>query len=109
MDLYHRIRQHRKYKESLPIDANEIAPGHLRDLYIRQKGICCWCGKFVLTTLATIEHIIPRSRGGKNDLQNKAMAHRHCNNERGSNMNLLPCRDSMFDFVREQLKRYLGR
>jgi 5-methylcytosine-specific restriction endonuclease McrA len=32
---------------------------------------------------ATIEHILPRSLGGSNDLRNLGIAHMHCNNEKG--------------------------
>jgi len=32
---------------------------------------------------ATVEHILPRSRGGSNDIKNLAIACRHCNVEKG--------------------------
>ena len=32
---------------------------------------------------ATIEHILPRSLGGTNDLRNLGVAHMRCNNEKG--------------------------
>lgn len=32
---------------------------------------------------ATVEHILPRSLGGTNDLSNLGIAHRHCNGEKG--------------------------
>lgn len=32
---------------------------------------------------ATIEHILPRSLGGTNDLKNLGIAHGHCNGEKG--------------------------
>ena len=32
---------------------------------------------------ATIEHILPRSLGGTNDLSNLGIAHRRCNGEKG--------------------------
>lgn len=32
---------------------------------------------------ATIEHILPRSLGGANDLRNLGIAHMRCNNEKG--------------------------
>jgi 5-methylcytosine-specific restriction endonuclease McrA len=32
---------------------------------------------------ATVEHILPRSLGGTNDLRNLGVAHPHCNGEKG--------------------------
>ena len=32
---------------------------------------------------ATIEHILPRTLGGDNDLRNLGVAHRRCNGEKG--------------------------
>jgi 5-methylcytosine-specific restriction endonuclease McrA len=34
----------------------------------------------------TIEHVIPLDRGGLDNENNMRLAHRHCNNKRGSNM-----------------------
>jgi len=54
------------------------------------SGKCFYCGRkiFVSThgaTIATVEHILPRSRGGTNDLKNLALACVNCNNEKGRN------------------------
>ena len=32
---------------------------------------------------ANVEHIVPRSRGGGNDLRNMGITHPHCNGEKG--------------------------
>lgn len=32
----------------------------------------------------TLDHIVPRSRGGHSDLENLRLAHQLCNNERGN-------------------------
>lgn len=34
----------------------------------------------------TIDHLVPRSRGGSSDLVNLRLAHRRCNNQRGSHL-----------------------
>jgi 5-methylcytosine-specific restriction endonuclease McrA len=66
-------------------------------LYIRtrlaeaQNWKCCWCGRDCTDELdrrhsMTIEHIVPKSRGGKDTWENLAMACNRCNQKRGSEM-----------------------
>ena len=54
----------------------------------------CWVGKCLICggplrfdaatgEGATVEHILPRSLGGSNELLNLGIAHRHCNGEKG--------------------------
>jgi 5-methylcytosine-specific restriction endonuclease McrA len=43
----------------------------------------CWvCGKHVLPAAATLEHIKPLSEGGSSHLENLAISHDVCNNQR---------------------------
>lgn len=43
----------------------------------------CWvCGKHVLPAAATLEHIKPLSEGGNSHLENLAISHDVCNNQR---------------------------
>lgn len=53
-------------------------------LFDLQKGICPLC-KLPLnsTTRSTIDHILPRSKGGGNDISNKQLTHSLCNNIKG--------------------------
>lgn len=50
----------------------------------------CWvCNKEIRNISdATIEHIIPKSRGGSNKYENLSLSHKLCNNERGNDMSL---------------------
>jgi 5-methylcytosine-specific restriction endonuclease McrA len=55
-------------------------------LYARDHGICSLCGKKVRKTLkwpdlmcATIDHIVPLTRGGEHSWTNVALAHHRCN------------------------------
>lgn len=41
-----------------------------RDIYIRDKGICGICGRFIPPDCFTIDHIIPISKGGTYDYDN---------------------------------------
>jgi 5-methylcytosine-specific restriction endonuclease McrA len=51
-------------------------------------GRCIHCNAHVVVndsgeTLATIEHIFPRTHGGTDDVENLALACRRCNGEKG--------------------------
>lgn len=50
---------------------------------------CCYCErKFDKNNIRTIEHIVPKSKGGKNNLNNLIYACYECNNLR-SNMDFI--------------------
>jgi 5-methylcytosine-specific restriction endonuclease McrA len=54
-----------------------------------QNHRCCYCGRVTNNIpfsklQATLEHVIPKSRGGTNDYDNLVMACSACNNNRGS-------------------------
>lgn len=43
----------------------------------------CWvCGEHVLPAAATLEHILPLSEGGNSHMDNLAISHDLCNNQR---------------------------
>jgi len=46
---------------------------------------CYWCKKWISFEEATIEHVQPRSLGGKNNKKNLKLACRPCNGNRGNN------------------------
>lgn len=52
-------------------------------------GICAHCGKKLTTKTMTVEHIIPISRGGTNDMENLTALCKECNKKKG-NMLYLP-------------------
>lgn len=75
---------------------NRIAqkPRTIVILFNQQGGKCAYCGEqMTLTdhynsrTHATKDHVIPRSKGGSNDIKNYVAADRRCNEEK-SNMPL---------------------
>lgn len=47
----------------------------------RDRGICWLCGQPGATT---VDHVVPRSRGGSDELTNLAAAHAGCNYARGN-------------------------
>lgn len=76
----------------------------LLQLWGRQKGYCLWCGKKtwvigrhsvatrrrlgvggvanIHSLIATIEHVLPKGKGGTSESDNLAMSCRGCNNAR---------------------------
>ena len=61
-------------------------------LYERDGGWCRLCGLAVNRKgnnplqRATIDHVVPKSKGGKNDLENLQLAHAECNFLKGNSL-----------------------
>ncbi len=55
-------------------------------VYEKGNGICAICGKPVTKNEFTIDHIIPLSRGGRNDIENLQIACHDCNELKGNRM-----------------------
>lgn len=54
---------------------------------IRLYGCCCWwCGTQLSEKQLTIDHILPKSRGGSNLDENLRLACFKCNNSRGDSL-----------------------
>lgn len=49
------------------------------NLHARDGGRCQYCGEGLTLREATLDHILPRSRGGKNTWENLVIACRPCN------------------------------
>lgn len=55
-------------------------------ILINQDGKCFYCKKDLTFDEATIDHKIPRSKGGKNSFKNLVVACFNCNQEKGDNL-----------------------
>ncbi|MEU5882562.1 HNH endonuclease [Spirillospora sp. NPDC047279] len=55
-------------------------PWSKRGVYLRDKGLCGYCGR----RGHTIDHVIPQSRGGGDTWDNTVLACGKCNNRKGS-------------------------
>ena len=59
----------------------------LGQIALRDGAICYLCGQgLIWDDPWEIEHVIPRSRGGTDDLNNLGLAHRSCNRVKGANL-----------------------
>lgn len=56
----------------------------LDELFARDGSVCLWCGRSVWRRDLTVEHLLPRSRGGRGAPENLAIACRTCNRRRRS-------------------------
>ncbi len=57
--------------------------GTLGKLLQKQQGTCRWCGRlFQDGDIIEIDHILPTSVGGGEELSNKCALHRHCHDQR---------------------------
>ena len=53
-------------------------------LWFRDEGRCQYCKKSVTVSNATIDHVLPRSRGGSHTWKNLVIACVKCNGKKGS-------------------------
>ena len=59
--------------------------GRLARLWVEYHGICALCGNRIMPmAAASIDHIIPLSRGGTNHNRNLQLAHAVCNQRKGN-------------------------
>jgi 5-methylcytosine-specific restriction endonuclease McrA len=57
-----------------------------QSLYYRDHGICMYCEKFLAIKETTIDHVIPRSKGGGNNWDNVVIACATCNHKKGNRL-----------------------
>jgi 5-methylcytosine-specific restriction endonuclease McrA len=82
-----------------------------KNILVRDGFKCAYCGE--KSQKLTIDHIIPRSRGGKDSFENCVAACRSCNRRKGgripseANMHLVlkPYQPTVSEFLRMRLKR----
>jgi len=51
-------------------------------------GKCVWCGRVLWPGEGTIDHVIPKIKGGPSWPENEVLACKGCNNKRGAKMPL---------------------
>ena len=58
-------------------------PNRVAKLLKKPKGRCTWCGQFFTPSdFIEVDHIVPRSQGGKDEYKNLQLLHRHCHDDK---------------------------
>lgn len=74
------------WPDAKPIPANRsklYLTRHLPFLLERQGGLCSICNQPLKLIEATVDHHVPKSKGGsRTDLSNLRAAHKDCNNKK---------------------------
>ncbi|BAY99691.1 HNH endonuclease [Tolypothrix tenuis PCC 7101] len=55
-------------------------------LIVLYGSYCWWCGNCMTQDKLTLEHLMPKSLGGTNSLENLRLACFSCNNNRGNSL-----------------------
>ncbi|HYE74162.1 MAG TPA: HNH endonuclease [Blastocatellia bacterium] len=86
-----------------------------KNILLRDHNTCQYCGKIFNPTELTLDHVIPKSRGGGSNWDNLVACCKRCNNYKGSalpeeaGMRLVKRPQAFSLHVNRQIMRYLGR
>lgn len=69
--------------EFMPKRYTTVLPFNRMNVYIRDHGRCCYCGKKVSVNGFTFDHVIPLCDGGKSAWENVVISCVKCNNQKG--------------------------
>lgn len=59
-------------------------------IFIRDNGQCQYCGSKLTSKTATLDHVLPSSKGGKTTWDNCTLACSACNSSKGNNEKIKP-------------------
>lgn len=62
------------------------------NVFARDRHICQYCGDIFSAKELTLDHVMPKSKGGRTSWDNIVTACKKCNHQKGSNENILPKR-----------------
>lgn len=57
-----------------------------KNVWLRDDGRCQYCERTINLSDATVDHVVPKSRGGQNAWENVALACSKCNQKKGSRL-----------------------
>ena len=86
-----------------------------KNILLRDHNTCQYCGKVFNPSELTLDHVIPKSRGGSSSWDNLVACCKRCNNRKGNllpeevGMKLIKRPQSFSLHVNRQIMRYLGR
>lgn len=93
--------------KSISVTLHKKIPFSKQSVFIRDNYTCQYCGKELHQRNATVDHILPRAKGGKNCFINTVCSCKHCNSWKGdtllSNTNMVlmkqPTHPSFSEFL----------
>lgn len=78
------ISNRQRYRATVEHGHDDAETILLSDVYRRDGGRCHICKKYVPSNLASLDHVIPLSRGGRHVIGNVKIAHLKCNKRKGA-------------------------
>ena len=57
-----------------------------KNVWLRDAGCCQYCKKEIRLSEATVDHVLPKSKGGQNNWENVALACAKCNQKKGNRL-----------------------
>lgn len=83
---------------------NPLLPIRVAKLLKKQKGVCPHCDmKFLEQDVMEVDHIIPQSKGGKDEWKNLQLLHRHCHDEKTAKDGSLTVRKKSANSLRSRM------
>lgn len=94
------LKEYMKKKSSVRFSKQNV---YLRDLYV-----CQYCETNVSRKTATLDHVIPVSKGGKTTFENCVTSCGPCNSEKGDNHKIrpkkMPTRPTLYQLIEQRKK-----
>jgi 5-methylcytosine-specific restriction endonuclease McrA len=95
------LREYQKPKSSIRLSK--------RNIFLRDEYCCQYCGSQVTDQSATLDHVLPVSKGGKTTWENSATACKPCNYRKAASTKMkpkhLPYKPHFWDLVEKRKKR----
>ena len=96
---------------------NNAIPYSKKGVFTRDNYICQYCGKELYQSNATIDHIVPKAKGGKTSWTNCVCSCKKCNNFKGDRdlkdthlkLKSIPVKPKVSDYIRLQSKRVMNK
>src|SRR5919202_6901171 len=86
-----------------------------KNILLRDHNTCQYCARVYAPSELTLDHVIPKSRGGHSNWDNLVACCKRCNNRKGNalpeeaGMRLIKRPQAFSLHVNRQIMRYLGR
>lgn len=85
IERYRTKKVSRNHYGDIPIQPKSGLAKHRFRLFIKTGGLCSLCGGRIDSySEASLDHIVPKSKGGTNKKSNLQLAHKYCNSIKGS-------------------------